>query len=76
MSGEEYWHVGMIVVSVILVALLLFQVTGGGLGGIFGEADTVYRTRRGVAKTLFRATIVFGAGFVIVAILQLYFLSR
>jgi len=43
---------------VALTAALLLQTKGGGLGGIFGQADTVYRTRRGMEKTLFQLTIV------------------
>jgi preprotein translocase subunit SecG len=46
------------ILSVALTAALLLQTKGGGLGGIFGQADTVYRTRRGMEKTLFQITIV------------------
>jgi preprotein translocase subunit SecG len=47
------------VLSVALTAALLLQSKGGGgLGGILGQSDTVYRTRRGVEKTLFQITIV------------------
>jgi len=53
-------------VAIILAALL--QVKGGGIGGIFGQADTVYRTKRGLEKWLFYATIVLVVLFVIVAI--------
>ena len=49
------------------------QVRGGGLGGIFGQADSVYRTQRGVEKTLFQMTITLGCIFVIVAIVSLRF---
>ena len=59
----------MIAVALIVVSLL--QVRGGGLGGIFGQADTVYRTKRGVEKTLFQLTIVLAALFVILAIVSL-----
>ena len=41
-----------------LTLALLLQVRGGGLGGIFGQADSVYRTKRGLEKTLFQLTIV------------------
>ena len=46
------------VLSVTLTLALLLQVRGGGLGGIFGQADTVYRTKRGMEKTLFQLTII------------------
>jgi len=49
--------VAQILVAIALIAIILVQVHGGGLGGIFGQADTVYRTRRGVEKSLMRFTI-------------------
>jgi preprotein translocase subunit SecG len=55
---KNYFTVAQMILSVALTAALLLQVKGGGLGGIFGQADTVYRTRRGVEKTLFQITIV------------------
>ncbi|MHB8085065.1 MAG: preprotein translocase subunit SecG, partial [Dehalococcoidia bacterium] len=53
-----YLIIAQIVIAVALIAVLTLQVKGGGLGGIFGQADGVYRTRRGVEKTLFQVTIV------------------
>ncbi len=63
--------IAQIVLSVALILAVLLQVRGGGLGGIFGQADTVYRTRRGAEKTLFQLTIVLVVLFVIVAIVTL-----
>ena len=54
---ETYLYVAQIVVAISLILTVLLQVRGGGLGGIFGQADTVYRTKRGVEKTLFQLTI-------------------
>jgi preprotein translocase subunit SecG len=68
---STYFSIAIIVVSVALVLAILFQVKGGGLGGIFGQADTVYRTKRGVEKTLFQLTIVLAALFVIVSVVAL-----
>jgi len=48
-----YFTWAQIVLSVSLSILLLMQTQGGGLGGIFGQADTVYRTKRGMEKILF-----------------------
>jgi len=64
-------NIVQIVISVLLVMVVLLQVKGGGIGGIFGQADTVYRTKRGVEKWLFWATIVLAALFVIMAIVTL-----
>ncbi len=62
-----------LVIAAALIFVLLFQGGGGGLGGIFGQPDTVYRTRRGVAKILFRLTIGLAAVFVILALVSLKF---
>ena len=68
---QTYLNVVQIVLSVALVLAILVQVRGGGLGGIFGQADTVFRTRRGVERTLFRLTIVLIVLFIIVSILSI-----
>ena len=66
-----YFNIALIIISVGLILSILFQVKGGGLGGIFGQADTVYRTRRGVEKTLFQLTIVLAVLFVVISIVAL-----
>jgi preprotein translocase subunit SecG len=63
-----YLTIAQIVLAVALIGVLALQVKGGGLGGIFGQADGVYRTRRGVEKTLFQVTIVLAVLFVILSI--------
>ncbi len=47
-----------IIISVALIAVILMQNRGSGVSGIFGGGDGVYRTKRGLDKTLFKATIV------------------
>ena len=68
---DTYLHVAQIVVALVLILLVLLQVRGGGLGGIFGQAETVYRTKRGVEKTLFQLTIAMVIIFIILAIVSL-----
>ena len=68
---QTYLTVAQMVISVALVMVLMFQVRGGGLGGIFGQADTVYRTKRGVEKTLFQFTVILAVLFVTVSLLIL-----
>ncbi len=70
---QTYLNVAQIVVSVSLVLIILLQVRGGGLGGIFGQPDTVYRTRRGVEKTMFQLTIALVVIFIIIAIISVRF---
>jgi len=71
----SYFVVAQILVAIALIATILFQLHGGGLGGIFGQPDSVYRTRRGVERTLFKLTIVLAAIFVIFAVLIVMFIS-
>ena len=68
---QTYFNIAQIVLSVSLILVILLQVRGGGLGGIFGQADTVYRTKRGVEKTLFQLTIVLIVLFIIIALLTI-----
>ena len=68
---QTYFNIAQIVLSIALILVVLFQVRGGGLGGIFGQPDSVYRTKRGVEKTLFQLTIALVILFIIVAIVTL-----
>jgi len=68
---QTYLNVAQIVLSVALILIILFQVRGGGLGGIFGQPGTVYRTRRGVEKILFQLTIVLVVVFLVISVLTL-----
>ena len=63
-----YLNIAQIMVSTALILALLFQVRGGGLGGIFGTPDTVYRTRRGLERSLFRFTIALVILFILISI--------
>jgi preprotein translocase subunit SecG len=62
-----YLLVAQILVSAALIVTVLFQLRGGGIGGIFGQADSVYRTRRGIESTLLKLTIVLAVVLVVLA---------
>lgn len=68
---ETLFNIVQILVSAAVVLVITLQVKGGGLGGIFGQADTVYRTKRGLEKRLHQLTIILVALFVIVSIVSL-----
>nr|WP_290667073.1 preprotein translocase subunit SecG [Ardenticatena sp.] len=51
-------YIALFLVSIGLIAVVLMQAKGSGLGGIFGSDPGVYKTRRGVEKTIFNLTIV------------------
>jgi preprotein translocase subunit SecG len=64
-----YFSIAQILIAIALIATVLFQLRGGGIGGIFGQADSVYRTRRGIESTLFKLTIILVVLLVIFAVL-------
>lgn len=67
-------YIGLIIISIALVVSVILQSRGGGLGGLVGgEGGSVFSTRRGIEKTLFRATIVLSVIFFLLAILSVFF---
>jgi preprotein translocase subunit SecG len=59
----------LILTSIALVASIILQSKGAGLGGLTGsDAGGVFTARRGVEKTLFLVTIVFSFLFFVLAI--------
>jgi preprotein translocase subunit SecG len=65
---QPYIQVVQIIISIALVVIILVQAKGqGGLGGIFGGEGGVYRTRRGVEKTLFNVTVGLAVAFFLVS---------
>ncbi|MDP3046989.1 MAG: preprotein translocase subunit SecG [Chloroflexota bacterium] len=66
-----YLNIAQIIISVALVVVILMQTkSSGGLGGIFGGGGSVFRTRRGVERTLFNFTIVLSVAFLAVSLLS------
>ena len=59
------------ILGVALIASILLQQRGTGLGGAFGGEITAYRSRRGIERTLFRLTIVLAILFVAFSLLNL-----
>tara|TARA_B100000530_G_scaffold213342_1_gene136840 strand:- start:215 stop:445 length:231 start_codon:yes stop_codon:yes gene_type:complete len=59
----------MITISVLLIGIILIQVRGQG-GGLFGAAESSYRTRRGIELILFRLTILLVILFVVISIVS------
>ena len=62
------------VLSVMLIAVVIMQVRGQG-GGLFGAAESSYRTRRGIEKTLFQFTIGLIVVFIFVSIMSVRYVA-
>lgn len=56
---EDYLNIALSITSVALIASVVLQSRGGGLGGLVGgDTGGMFSTRRGIEKTLFQATII------------------
>ena len=67
-----YLNFLQIFISVLVVAIILLQVRGQG-AGLFGSAESSFRTRRGVELVLFRFTIFLVALFIGISIISVKF---
>ncbi len=68
---KVYLNVAQIIISVALTAVILLQTKGGGMGGMFGGTETaVYKTRRGVERTIFNITIGISIAFFVITVLN------
>ncbi|TMG06270.1 MAG: preprotein translocase subunit SecG [Chloroflexi bacterium] len=64
---SDYLSVAAILVSIALVAVILLQVKGEGVGGL--QSGSFVRTRRGLEKTLFQLTIGLSVLWLVIAAL-------
>lgn len=65
---STYIQIAQMLVASVLILAILLQVKGAGLGGVFGTEGSVYRTRRGIEKTLFQLTVVLVVLFILISI--------
>ena len=59
-----------ILLSILLVTTILLQQRGTGLGSAFGGGGEIFRTKRGIEKSLFYASIGLSVLFFLTAILN------
>ncbi|NPV56992.1 MAG: preprotein translocase subunit SecG [Anaerolineae bacterium] len=58
MSLQEYFDIALIITSIALIASVILQNKGIGLGGLTGsDSGSVFTARRGIERTLFWITI-------------------
>ncbi len=70
MNSNDALAVASILVSIALVVVILLQVKGEGVGGL--QSGSFVRTRRGMEKTLFQATIVLSIVWLAISALAVY----
>jgi len=67
---EAYLNVALIITSIALIASVILQSKGAGLGGLTGgDAGGIFTARRGIEKVLFRITIGLSVLFFVLALL-------
>lgn len=71
---ENYFHIALIITSIALIASIILQSKGVGLGGLTGgglDTGGVYTKRRGLEKVLFWITIVLSVVFFTLTLLTI-----
>jgi len=68
----KYLQIVQIIVSLALIVAILLQAKGAGLGGIFGGEGGIYKSRRGVERTLFNVTIGLVVIFFVVSVATVF----
>ena len=63
-----YLNVAQIVVSIVLVCMILMQTRGTGFAAGYSADTSIFRTRRGLEKTVFQLTITVGVVYVLMSI--------
>ena len=73
MSFSSALMIAANIVAIALIAVVMIQgQTSAGLGSMFGGTD-IYRTRRGMEKTLFNLTWVLASLFFLFSLLSVAF---
>ena len=73
----QYFDIALIITSIALIASVILQNKGVGLGGLTGsDTGGVFTARRGIEKTLFWITIGLSVLFFILTILAVIFSGK
>jgi preprotein translocase subunit SecG len=68
---ETAINLAVLITSIVLILVILLQTKGSSFSGAFGgDTSSIYRTRRGVEKTLFQFTIGIAIVFLLLCIVS------
>lgn len=71
MNIDSILNIVQIVIAVLLVATILLQQRGAGLGSAFGSEGGVYYKKRGMEKIIFTGTVVLAVLFILIAFIRM-----
>jgi preprotein translocase subunit SecG len=61
-------NIAQIIISAVLILVVLLQTKGSGFSGaLSGDSSSIYRSRRGVERTLFQFTIGLAVLFLVIS---------
>jgi preprotein translocase subunit SecG len=73
MGFVDFLMIATIIIAIALIGVILIQgQTDTGLGNVFGGSD-IYRTRRGMERTLFNVTFLLAGLFLLLALVSVAF---
>jgi protein translocase SecG subunit len=73
---EKGLILAQIIISVLLTASILLQNRGAGLSATFGGDSGGYYTKRGFDKFLYWSAVILSAVFLVVAVGNVYIISK
>lgn len=65
---QTYVEIVQLIVSVVLIIVIMLQARGSGFSATFTSDSSIYRTRRGVERTLFNFTIGLTVVFILISL--------
>lgn len=66
----SFLMIATIIIAITLTGVVLLQGQNSGLGSAFGGDSGIYRTRRGVEKTLFNLTVILATLFLMLSLIS------
>ena len=65
-----YLNIAQILISLLLIVLILMQTRGTGFAAGYSADTSIFRTRRGLERTIFQLTIGVSVLFLVVSIMS------
>lgn len=75
MELNIYFQVGQILSAIALITVIMLQSRNMTFSGTFSNDSSIYRTRRGLERTLFQLTIVLAIVFIVFSMLSVRFIT-